>query len=126
MVSHRPDGDLEAAVSELASVAEAFASVPDLQRVLVVPTVPPETKTAILDAVLSELGVSDVIRRFVHVVQQHYRTAHLTDIESAFRDAVDRAVRLFAEQAEAQHVELLPGSSEGFAESVHEAGEASF
>lgn len=91
VVSHRPDGDLEAAASELAAVAEAFASVPDLQRVLVVPTVPPETKTAILDEVLTELGVSDVIRRFVHVVQQHYRTAQLTEIASAFRDVVDRA-----------------------------------
>lgn len=91
VVSDRPDGDLEAAVDELAGVAQAFEAVPDLQRVLVVPTIPPETKTAILDSVLTQLGVSDVIRRFVHVVQQHYRTAHLADIAVAFREVVDRA-----------------------------------
>jgi F-type H+-transporting ATPase subunit delta len=71
-------------------VAAAFEQVPDLQRVLVVPTVPPETKTSILDAVLDSLDVSDTIRRFIHVVQRHYRTAHLADIADTFREVVDR------------------------------------
>ena len=91
VVDSRPGVDLEAAAEELAAVAAAFDAAPDLQKVLVVPTVPTETKTAILDAVLTELGVSDLIRRFVHVVQQHYRTVHLSDISASFRDVVDRA-----------------------------------
>lgn len=91
VISDRPDGDLETAADELAGVARAFEAVPDLQSVLVVPTIPPETKTAILESVLTELGVSDVIRRFVHVVQEHYRTAHMADIATVFREVVDRA-----------------------------------
>ncbi len=114
VLSDRPDRDLENAVDELAGVARAFEAVPDLQRVLVVPTVPPETKTAILDAVLDELGVSDLIRRFVHVVQQHYRTAHLGDIAVAFREVVDRAqgrararVESATELSDAEKAELV-------------------
>lgn len=80
----------EAALGELGRVAEAFAAVPDLQRSLVVPTVPQETKTAILEAVLSALDVSPPVRRFMAVVQQHYRTEHLPDMVATLRDLIDR------------------------------------
>lgn len=90
VVEDRSPAEIETTVEELAAVADAFEEAPDLQRVLVVPTVPPETKTAILDAVLDALGVSDTTRRFIHVVQRHYRTTHLTDIANTFREVVDR------------------------------------
>jgi F-type H+-transporting ATPase subunit delta len=81
----------EEVVTELATVAEALEAVPDLQRAMVTPMVASDTKMAILDEVLDSLGVGHPTRRFVHVVQQHYRLEHMTDIADTFRDLVDRA-----------------------------------
>ena len=80
----------EAVVEELEALATALETVPDFERVLVTPMVDPDTKTAILDKVLSSLGVSDTVRRFAHVVQRHYRMQHMRDIATTYRDQVDR------------------------------------
>ena len=88
VIGKKPEA--EEVVGELAGVAEALESVPDFQRVLVTPMVSTETKAAILDEVLDKLGVSDITRRFVHVVQQHYRTEHMRSIAELFQELVDR------------------------------------
>jgi F-type H+-transporting ATPase subunit delta len=80
----------EAMIGELERVAEALDAVPDFHRVLVTPVVAVETKTKILDDVLDTLAVSPLTRRFVHVVQQHYRMQHMRSIAETFRDLVDR------------------------------------
>ena len=70
----------ERVIDELRAVAEALGSVSELQRAMVTPMVAPDTKTAILDQVLDTLGVEEPTRRFVHVVQQHYRLEHMPAI----------------------------------------------
>ena len=82
----------EEAVAELDRVAEALRVVPDFERVLVTPMVPVETKSEILDSVLDSLEIGQPTRRFLHVVQQHYRMVHMKDIASTFRELVDQSL----------------------------------
>ncbi len=81
---------LEEVAVELEAVAAALVAVPGFERVLVAPTVAAEKKTEILDAVLDALGMGQPTRRFLQVVQQHYRMQHLPDIAVAFRELVDK------------------------------------
>lgn len=80
---------LEQVATELDEVAAAFAEVPNFERVMVTPTVAAETKRQILAAVLNALDLGQPTRRFLEVVQQHYRMQHLPDIAAAFRELVD-------------------------------------
>jgi F-type H+-transporting ATPase subunit delta len=84
-------GRFEAVADELDAVAQTLEEVPDFHRALTTPTVPVETKSEILDAVMDSLGIQAPTRRFLHVVQQHYRMEHMTDIAAAYRELVDRA-----------------------------------
>jgi len=82
---------VEAVIGELERMAEALEAVPDLLRVLTTPMVSVHTKTAILDEVLDSLQMTEPSRRFLHVVQQHYRMEHMRDIATVYRELVDRA-----------------------------------
>jgi len=75
---------------ELDAVATALEEVADFERVLVTPTIDTETKTVILDRVLDSLAVKQPVRRFVHVIQHHYRMEHMRDIATTYRGLVDR------------------------------------
>jgi F-type H+-transporting ATPase subunit delta len=112
-------GREEAVIGELAGVAEALESVPDFQRVLTTPGVSPETKTAILDEVLDALEIAEPTRRFIHVVQGHYRMEHMADISAVYRDLVDRSLGRTRAQVEVagslsdqEQREILSGMSE--------------
>lgn len=83
---------VERGIQELAAIAEAIRAVPDLVRVMVTPTVPPETKTEILEEVLEKLGVGATVRRFAHVLQRHFRLEQVPEILVAYRDEVDRSL----------------------------------
>jgi len=83
---------VESVVGELRRVVGALESVADFSRVLVTPMVSVEHKTAILDQVLDALGVAEPTRRFVHVVQRHYRMHHLGRILEVYREIVDRSL----------------------------------
>jgi len=82
----------EAIADELDGVAAALRVVPDFQRVLVTPMIAVEVKTKILNAVLDELNIGEPTRRFLHVVQHHYRMEHMTDMAAEFRQLVDRSL----------------------------------
>lgn len=82
---------VEPVVAELERVAEAVETVPDFLRVLTTPMVSVEAKSEILDKVLDSLEIIEPTRRFVHVVQQHYRMQHMRDIAAVYRELVDRA-----------------------------------
>lgn len=82
---------LETVIDELERMAQALASVPELNRVLVAPTLSPEAKTAVVDQVLDTLAISEPARRFLHVLQRHYRMAHLPEVIRAYQELVDRA-----------------------------------
>ena len=82
----------EAVADELDVVAAAFAAVPEFERVLVTPMIPVDTKTAILDSVLDALEIEEPVRRFLHVVQHHYRMQHIADIAETYRKLVDQSL----------------------------------
>lgn len=92
VVQKEEPGRIETVADELDQVAAALKEVPDFHRVLVTPMVPVEAKTKILDSVLDALGTGEPTRRFLHVVQQHYRTEHMADIAAVFRELVDRSL----------------------------------
>lgn len=92
VVEEEAPGRAEKIAAELDDVAEALRAVPNFQRALVTPMVPADVKTKILDAVLDALGIVEPTRRFLHVVQHHYRTQHMTDIATAFRELVDQSL----------------------------------
>ena len=91
VVHEQVPGRVEAVIGELERMAEALEAVPDLLRVLTTPMVSVQTKTAILDEVLDSLQMTEPARRFLHVVQQHYRMEHMRDIATVYRELVDRA-----------------------------------
>jgi len=89
VVRDQTPGRAEQVAAELDRVVEALEATPDFERVLVTPLVSVEAKTAILDAVLDELEFGEPTRRFLHVVQSHYRMQHMSDIATTFRELVD-------------------------------------
>ncbi len=82
----------EAVAGELDRVTAASDAVPEFLRVLVTPMVAVETKTRILDTILDTLDIGQPTRRFLHVVQHHYRMQHLADISAAYRELVDQSL----------------------------------
>jgi len=76
--------------AELWAVAQVVQEVPDFLRALVTPALPQDAKEALIEAVLDELGIEEPTRRFVHVLQKHYRLEHTADVAEAFRGLVDR------------------------------------
>jgi F-type H+-transporting ATPase subunit delta len=82
----------EQVAEELDRVAAALKAVPDFHRVLVTPMVAVEAKTQILDAVLDALEIGQPTRRFLHVVQHHYRMQHMSDIAATYRELVDQSL----------------------------------
>jgi F-type H+-transporting ATPase subunit delta len=92
VVQKEDPGRAEKVAEELDGVAAALKAVPDFHRVLVTPMVSVEVKTKILDAVLEALEIGEPTRRFLHVVQHHYRMQHMTDIATTFRELVDKSL----------------------------------
>ena len=92
VVQKEDPGRAEEIADELDGVAAALKAVPDFHRVLVTPMVSVEVKTKILDAVLDALEIGEPTRRFLHVVQHHYRMQHMTDIAASYRELVDQSL----------------------------------
>jgi len=92
VVQKADPGRVEAIAEDLDRVAAALKAVPDFHRVLVTPMVTVEAKVQILDTVLDALEIGDLTRRFLHVVQQHYRMQHMEDIAATYRELVDRSL----------------------------------
>jgi len=82
----------EAALPQLDALVEAISGVPQLRMAMESPALPQERKTQIFDEVLSSMGITEPIRRFAHVLQQHYRLKFVEEIVSAFRDLINRAL----------------------------------
>ena len=92
VVQKEDPGGAEMIADELDGVAAALKEVPDFLDVMVTPMVAVEAKTKILDAVLDALDVGDLARRFLHVVQHHYRMQHMADIAATYRELVDQSL----------------------------------
>jgi F-type H+-transporting ATPase subunit delta len=85
-------GRADEVTGQLERVAEALEAVPEFQRVLTTPMVAVETKRRILDEVLDSLEIDQPTRRFIHVVQQHYRMEHMRHISEVYRELIDRSL----------------------------------
>lgn len=88
VVDHEPSR-LEAVGEEIDRFADACSAVPELQRVLVSPAVTNEVKASIMDQVLDHLAVEGVARRFLTVVQGHYRLRYIGEICRAYCELMD-------------------------------------
>jgi len=84
-----PDRE-ETTETELWAVARVVEEVPDFLRALVTPALPQDVKEKLLEVVLDKLGVGEPARRFVGVVQKHYRLEHMGEVAGAYRALVDR------------------------------------
>lgn len=82
----------EAALPELNMLVAAINAVPEFRMAMESPALPQERKTQILDEVLSSVGITEPVRRFAHVLQQHYRFKFLGEIVAVFRDLINRAL----------------------------------
>jgi len=76
--------------TELWAVARVVEEVPDFLRALLTPALPQEAKEALVETVLDQLGVEEPGRRFVHVLQKHYRLEHMAAVAEAYQGLVDR------------------------------------
>jgi F-type H+-transporting ATPase subunit delta len=77
------------AVDQLATSVRVLTSTPDLQRVLLSPSVPRAKKIELIGRILEGAGVSRLLRNFVKVVVEHRRVAELDRIQSGFELVVD-------------------------------------
>ncbi|HHQ49511.1 MAG TPA: ATP synthase F1 subunit delta [Acidobacteria bacterium] len=84
-----PDRE-EPAGAELWAVAQVVEEVPDFLRALVTPGLPQESKEALVETVLDHLKIEEPVRRFVHVLQKHYRLEHMHSVAEAYQALVDR------------------------------------
>ena len=107
----------EAIAEELDGVAVALKAVPDFHRVLVTPMISVEVKTKIMDAVLDALKIGEPSRRFLHVVQHHYRMEHMTDIAAEFRHLVDKSLGRTRARVETA-IELDEGSRQRLVDAI--------
>ena len=82
----------ESFLPQLEALAEAVREVPEFRAVMESPAVGQEKKSVILDEILSSIGLTEPIRRFAHVLQQHYRLKFAAEITAAFRDLINRAL----------------------------------
>ena len=92
VVQKEAPGRAEEIADELDGVAAAMKAVPEFHKVLVTPMVAVDVKTKILDAVLDALEIGEPTRRFLHVVQRHYRMQHMDDIAATYRELVDQSL----------------------------------
>lgn len=120
VVQKEDPGRAESVAEELDGVAAAMKAVPEFHDVLVTPMVSVDAKTKILDAVLDGLEIGEPTRRFLHVVQHHYRMQHMTDIASEFRELVDQSLGRARARVETA-VELDEGSRQRLVKAISAA-----
>ncbi len=90
VVLERAPERLEAVAEEVDRLAEAVRAVPDLLRVMTTPALSPARKREVLDLVLDGLRIEEPTRRFVHVLQRHYRLREAGAVAAAYHELVDR------------------------------------
>lgn len=118
-------GRAEDVLAELDVMVEVLEAVPDLHRALVVPTVPVETKDKIFAEVLERLEIKAPTRRFLEVVQHHYRLQHIAAIRDTYRELIDRSlgrrraqVEVVTDLDQAQKDEILAVMSQASGEKI--------
>ncbi len=81
-----------AAIDQLKSFEELYASSPDLKNILLSPAVPGVRKRAVIARFATTLGISRQICNFLFIVVDHRRIAELTELREAFEALLDERV----------------------------------
>ncbi len=88
------------AEGQLRDFAATFAASQPLREVLTDPSIPNESKLAVLDALAEKLGLSKQVRNFIAVIIEHGRLNELHDILTEYSTLAD-------EQSGITEVEIL-------------------
>ncbi len=83
---HDPDKTLR----EAKGVAELVAGSKELREVWETPSITPEQKRAVLDAIVAQEGISEIVRNFVAVLIDHRRIKFLGPIVKQFEIELDQ------------------------------------
>ncbi len=81
--------DPSAALAQLRSIEEVFASSLDLRNALLSPAVSPSRKRAVVASILGPLGLHKQVRNFLYVVIDHRRVHEFSSIVEAFEALLD-------------------------------------
>jgi F-type H+-transporting ATPase subunit delta len=76
--------DPEKVLREAQGVAELVAGSKELREVWETPSITPEQKRAVLDAIVAQEGLSKIVRNFVAVLIDHRRIKFLGPIVKQF------------------------------------------
>jgi F-type H+-transporting ATPase subunit delta len=88
IVQHKLDAD--AAVAEIAQVAELIDGNRELHNVLENPAVPHQQKLHLLDAIMKRMGGSKLMRNFLAVLIDNRRIGSIGEVVEQFRQELDR------------------------------------
>ena len=84
-------GEMQQYGEELASLAGTLEGSPELLKVFRNPIFDVETKKAVLDAVLSKLNPSQMVKNFCLLLAEKNRLAYLPEIEAVYAALLDDA-----------------------------------
>jgi F-type H+-transporting ATPase subunit delta len=79
----------EAVVAEIGGFTRLLDEAPAIRTALESPAVAPPRKRAVVGRLAKQIGLSDVVRRFLFVVIDHRRTALLGEVSAAFESVMD-------------------------------------
>lgn len=80
----------EKAVSELEQVAALMNESRDLRNVLQNPAVHKDQKLKLLDAIISRMGASKLLRNFLAVLTDHHHIGKVSELVEEFKRELDR------------------------------------
>jgi F-type H+-transporting ATPase subunit delta len=83
------EGNAERVRGDLASFVAAFDESADLRNVLETPSVSPELKRKIVEALAKRMDLAKAVRNFVFLLVDHNRIEMLRDIQRAFHQALN-------------------------------------
>jgi F-type H+-transporting ATPase subunit delta len=82
--------DPERISAELESLLAMLGTAPDLKKVWENPAIPAAQKRALLDAIVSRVGLSKPVRNFVAVIIDHHRVPMLPQAAQEFHAEINR------------------------------------
>ena len=75
--------------ADLKAYDEVFRAVPDVLEILDSPAVPGESKAKLLDELMKQYPVTLITANFLHILLQHNRIRHFSQILDAFQNSVN-------------------------------------
>lgn len=111
--------DAEQVLKEAQSVAEMVAGSKELREVWEAPSIPPDQKRHLLDAIASRMNLARETRNFIAVLIDHRRIPLLGPIVAQFEQELNQRLG-FAEAEVTSIRELSPGERKGLEDQVQQ------